>query len=272
LAYDENNLNGAQILIFRWNLMQPIVSVVTVCRNNAGVIADCLQSVAAQRYPDIEHIVVDGASTDGTQGIVEAQLGTRGRLISEPDHGIYDAMNKGWRLATGDYVAFLNADDRYATQDVVGRMMEVAAQTDVDVVFGDVRFFRPEQKTRYVRRYRSGLFRPALLRWGLMPAHPAMFVRRSLIEKLGGFRQDMKIAADFDLCVRAFHSEQCTWQHVPLVVVEMATGGASTRDVAAKLTINREAVRACRDNGVYSNRLMIMGKYPFKLLELVNVD
>lgn len=251
--------------------MQPTVSVVTVCRNSAGTIAACLRSVATQSYHAIEHVVIDGASADGTQALIEANLRDGGHYISEPDRGIYDAMNKGWQRATGDYVAFLNADDHYATDDVIAQMAAAVARDDVDVVLGDVRFFRPGQQGRYVRRYRSGFFRPALLRWGLMPAHPGMLMRRELIARLGGFRCDMKIAADFDLCVRVFHGARCSWRHLSLPVVDMATGGASTRDVSAKLTINREVVQACRDNGLYSNRLMVMGKYPFKLLELVNV-
>jgi glycosyltransferase involved in cell wall biosynthesis len=250
--------------------MQPTVSVVTVCRNDVGTIASCQRSIAIQSYPILEHLVIDGASTDGTQALVSANLRQGDRILSEPDSGIYNAMNKGWRQARGDYVAFLNADDRYAASDVVERMM-VAAGEDVDVVIGDVRFFRPGHEHRYVRHYRSGVFRPWLLRWGIMPAHPSMFMRRALLERLGGFREDYAIAADYELCVRAFQRMRCRYVHRPVMVVDMATGGASTRDLAAKLLINREVVRACRDNGVYSNHLMVMGKYPFKLLELVNV-
>lgn len=251
--------------------MSPTVSVVTVCRNSVRTIEHCVASVAAQHGVDIEHVVVDGASTDGTQEVAAAHLRAGGRIVSEPDKGIYDAMNKGWRLARGDYVAFLNADDHYSDPNVLARLAGTARTRDVDVVLGDVRLFDPARPHRFVRRYRSGLFRPFLLRFGLMPAHPGMLMRRSLLERLGGFRQDMAIAADYDLCVRAFWKARCSWAHVPIAAVDMATGGASTRDLRAKLLINTEVLHACLDNGLYTNRALIMMKYPLKALDLINV-
>lgn len=250
----------------------PTFSVITVCRNSAASIGDALASVRAQKWPGVQHVVIDGASTDGTQDIIRKGLRPEDIFISEPDTGIYNAMNKGISRVTGDFVSVLNADDRFSDSDVLTRAGEAIAAQDLDILLTDVRFHRPGQHGDWVRHYNSGLFKPSRLRWGIMPAHPGMFVRSALLKQIGGFREDYKIAADFELCVRLFAHQSVKWAHLPVSSVDMALGGASTRDLAARLTINRETVRACRSNGLFTNQAMILAKYPFKLLELLKID
>ncbi len=243
------------------------ISIITVCFNSARTIADTLASVAAQTHPDIEHIVVDGASADGTMEIIERYGKHVARLISEPDRGIYDAMNKGVRVATGDVIGFLNADDVYAHQNVLATVAEIMEREHLDALFGDVEFFRPENPARTFRRYSSARFRPERIAWGWMPAHPALFLRRSLYERFGTFRTDYRIAGDFELVARMFHGGTLTYRHLPEVLVRMRTGGVSTGGWRNTILLNREVLRACRENGIETSLPKILSKYPVKLLE-----
>lgn len=243
------------------------ISIITVAFNAAHTIVDTLESVAAQTHPEIEHIVVDGTSTDGTLEIIERYGKHVSRFISEPDQGIYDAMNKGVRVATGDVIGFLNADDVYAQENVLAMVAEVMNREHLDALFGDVEFFRPENPAGTLRRYSSARFRPARIAWGWMPAHPALFVRREVFQRVGAFRADYRIAGDFEFVARAFGKNTLRYRHLPEVLVRMRTGGISTGGWRNTLLLNREVLRACRENGIQTNLLKILSKYPAKLLE-----
>lgn len=243
------------------------ISIITVAFNAAHTIVDTLESVAAQTHPEIEHIVVDGTSTDGTLEIIERYEKDVSQLITEPDHGIYDAMNKGVRVATGDVIGFLNADDVYAHQNVLATVADIMKCEHLDGLFGDVEFFRPEKPARTFRRYSSARFRPERIAWGWMPAHPALFLRRSLYERFGTFRTDYRIAGDFELVARMFHGGTLTYRHLPEVLVRMRTGGVSTGGWRNTILLNREVLRACRENGIETSLPKILSKYPVKLLE-----
>jgi glycosyltransferase involved in cell wall biosynthesis len=245
------------------------ISIITVAFNVASTIADTLESVAFQTYPDVEHIVVDGASTDGTPELVR-KCGRRvARLISEPDHGIYDAMNKGLRLATGDIIGFLNADDVYADTGVLARVSTAMETGRLDALFGDAEFVSPDRPGHPLRRYRSGRFRPGRIAWGWMPAHPTLFLRRHVYDRFGLFRTDYRIAGDFELVARMFHGDTLKYRHVPEVLVRMRTGGVSTGGWRNTLLLNREVLRACRENGISTSLPKILSKYPAKLLEFI---
>ncbi|OGB04861.1 MAG: glycosyl transferase [Burkholderiales bacterium RIFCSPHIGHO2_12_FULL_61_11] len=243
------------------------ISVVTVCYNSALTIKDTLESVALQRYKDLEHLIVDGGSTDGTLEIIRAWREHPVRLISESDEGIYDAMNKGIRLATGDVVAFLNADDYYKDADVLARVAKVMQAEQLDALYGDVEFFRPGQQDTVARRYNSGRFTADRLGWGWMPAHPALFVRRALFERFGAFRTDYRIAGDFEFVARVFQHADLRHRHLPEVLVRMQMGGISTSGWRATLQLNREMMRACRANAIPTNWLKMLLRYPFKAWE-----
>ena len=245
------------------------ISVVTVAYNAAKTISDTLNSVAAQSHPDVEHIVIDGASGDDTVSIVNSLQRKGGKLRSERDKGLYDAMNKGIALATGDIIGLLNADDFYADSGVLSRVADTFSKHCVNAVLGDVGFFHDGSPDRVVRRYDSGRFRPSRVAWGWMPAHPAMFLTRKAYDHVGRYRTDFKIAADFEFVVRAFAKEKLTFVHMAEPLVKMRLGGISTSGLRATLTMNAECVRACKDNGIYTNLAMIMSKYPLKLTEFV---
>lgn len=243
------------------------ISVITVCYNSAETIAYTLQSVRGQTYGNVEHIVVDGRSTDKTLEIVAAEGSHVVKLISEKDNGIYDAMNKGIQLATGDVVAFLNADDLYKDADVLAQVAQVMQTEQLDALYGDVEFFRAGQQDVVVRRYNSGRFTAGRLGWGWMPAHPALFVRRALFERYGMFRTDYRIAGDFEFIARVFKHPELRHWHLPKSLVCMQMGGVSTSGWRATLQLNREMMRACRANAIQTNWLKMLVRYPLKALE-----
>lgn len=243
------------------------ISVVTVCYNSVATIGDALHSVAAQTHPDVEHIVIDGGSRDGTQDVVRQNGGRIAQFVSEKDKGIYDAMNKGLALATGEVVCFLNSDDFYASPDALAIVAREMADDGIDALFGDVVFVDPAEPERVVRRYRSDRFSPQSIARGWMPAHPASFIRRAVFEKEGGFKTDYRIAADFEFFARAFAHKRYRFRHSPEVFVKMRMGGVSTGGLKSKLVLNREVLRACRENGIHTNMIRILMKYPLKVLE-----
>lgn len=247
----------------------PLVSVVTVTHNAAATIEQTMRSVGEQDYRSIEHIVIDGASTDETLEIVARHAGPSVRIISEPDHGIYDAMNKGIRLSTGQVIGFLNADDVYAYPHVVADVVAAMQRDRVDAVFGDAEFFRADRPAQPVRRYNSARFSPKRIAWGWMPAHPAMFLRREVFERYGPFRTDYRIAGDFEFIARAFWPGKLRYRHLPEVLVRMRTGGVSTGGWRNTILLNREVLRACRENGIPTNLFKILSKYPAKFAEFL---
>lgn len=245
-----------------------LVTVITVCYNSANSLERALMSVAIQDWPNVEHIVIDGGSTDDTLSILKRYQNHLAHVVSEPDKGIYDAMNKGLDRATGDIVCFLNADDQYASSHVLSLVAKQMQAHELDALLGDVAFFHFAKPTRLVRRYRSDRFRPERLAWGWMPAHPALFLNKSVVQRVGRFKSDYRIAGDFDYIARAFYGHDLRYQHLPEVLVHMQTGGASTAGWRSKVLLNQEVLRSCRENGISTNLFKILSKYPMKLLEL----
>lgn len=245
------------------------ISVVTVARNVAATIADTLASVRAQDWPDYEHIVVDGASTDDTIGVVAAAAHPKLRWISEPDRGLYDAMNKGLRMATGEIVGFLNANDFFVRPDALRIVAEAFARSDADCVAGQTVIVDHKDITRVRRLYRSEGFRPWMLRFGHMPPHPSFYARKSALDRVGGFDPDYMVSGDFDLMVKLLLLSKATFVGLPETLTAFRVGGVSTKDIPAKMTINREVTRSLANRGVGSNRLMLWARYPFKALQLV---
>ena len=243
------------------------ISVITVCYDSAKTIGHTLRSVREQKHGDIEHIIVDGGSKDNTLEVVAAEGPHVAKLVSERDNGIYDAMNKGIRLATGEVVVFLNADDFYKDVNVLARVVAVMQAEQLDAVYGDVEFFRSGQQDSVARRYNSGRFTANRLGWGWMPAHPALFVRRALFERYGAFRTDYRIAGDFEFVARVFQHADLRHRHLPEVLVRMQMGGVSTSGWRATLQVNREMMRACRANAIQTNWLKMLVRYPLKALE-----
>ncbi len=244
------------------------ISVITVSLNSANTIRDTIDSVIRQDHKNIEYIIIDGGSTDGTFDIITSYSEHVHRMVSEPDQGIYHAMNKGIRLATGDVVGVLNSDDFYAHDAVLSLVNEAFVSSGADIVFGDLVFVDKDDVTRVKRYYSSKKFRPWKLRFGWMPPHPATFIRREAFARAGLYSLDYKIAADYEMLVRLLLGHRCSFFRIPDVLVRMRFGGVSTRGVRSSWLLNREIVKACRQNNIYTNMLFLAPKMPFKLFEL----
>ena len=247
------------------------ISIITPVYNRVDTIERAILSVQNQSHLDIEHIVVDGGSTDGTLELIKEFLSSYSVLISEPDLGIYDAINKGIGLSTGDVIGVMHSDDYYSTVDIISRVEKLFAEISIDAVFGDVAYFNARNPGVHLRRYSSAKFDPSKLRWGWMPAHTSLFLRRSVYNEYGIYNIKYKIAADFELVCRIFRGNKVNYIYIPEVLVNMQTGGASTNGIQSTFTLNWEVLRACRENGLKSNIFMILSKYPAKLLELTRL-
>lgn len=247
------------------------VSIITVTYNNAATLADTIESVYQQTYQDIEYWIIDGASNDSTLDIIHENVERfQGRLhyISEPDKGIFDAMNKGIERCHGDIIGTLNADDYFTSDNIIEEVVKTFSKKDVDVVYGDIHFIHADSPDKTVRYYSSALFRPFWLRFGFMPAHPSLYVRREVYQEVGPYSLDFTIASDFDMMIRIFRLRKSRYAYLRKDFVTMRTGGISTRDFHSRLVIAKEQAAACRKNGIYTNRLLISLKYLRKLLEL----
>lgn len=236
------------------------ITVITVAYNAAATIAETIRSVAAQDYPKVEHIVIDGASLDGTAEIARRTPGRVSRLVSEPDDGLYDAMNKGLALATGDVVGFLNADDVYAHSGVLNRVAESLSNANVDACYADLVYVAPSDPHRIVRYWRSRPYEDGLFEKGWMPAHPTFYVHRSVYERLGGFDLAYKRQADFELTMRLMRVHKIRTVYVPEVWVRMRSGGLSNSSIIGVLKGNWEAYRACRAHGLRVTPFFIFRK------------
>lgn len=211
---------------------------------------DCLASVAGQTWPHRQHVVVDGASTDGTLEVLQAHRQQLAVLQSEPDRGIYDALNKGLALATGDVVGFLHADDLYAHPQVLQRVAQAFADPAVCAVYGDLQYVRQHDTTQVVRDWQSSPATPTRLAWGWMPPHPTLYVRRSWYQRIGGFNTQYRIAADYLSILQLFSQPGFKATYLPEVLVTMRLGGASNRSLKAVLRKTAEDWRALRETRV----------------------
>lgn len=234
------------------------ISVITAVFNRADTLGDALASLRAQTWPHVEHIVVDAASTDGSQHILARHRNSMAKLVSEPDDGLYDGLNKGIGLATGDVVGFLHADDMYASPDTLQSVARAFQDPKVDAVYGDVVYVDKRDPSRVVRYWRAGEFRPELLRSGWMPPHTTLYLRRSVYERFGGFDTRYCIAADYDHVLRVLGSGRVNVAYVPDVLMRMRLGGASNSSVAGLVRKAVEDYNAMRQNHVGGVQALIM--------------
>jgi glycosyltransferase len=222
------------------------ISVITAVFNRRDTIAQALDSVLAQTHPSVETIVIDGASTDGTLDVL-ARFRTRvSVLMSEPDEGIYYALNKGLKLASGDVVGFLHADDVLASTDSLARIAAAFSDPTVDAVYGDLVYVRQADVSRVVRLWTAGPYERNAMRRGWMPPHPTFYVRRSVYERLGSFDTQFRIAADYDLMMRFLFTDGIRAAYVPQILVRMRLGGASNRSLQSLLRKSSEDYRIAR--------------------------
>lgn len=226
------------------------ISIITATYNSAKTLRDTIESIQQQSYPHIEYLIIDGRSKDNTIAIAKEYNGLVSNIISEPDQGIYDAMNKGISLATGDVVGILNSDDFYAHKEVLARVMSAFQEKKVDTVYGDLQYVEAEKPSQVVRHWRAGDFHYKQFRLGWMPPHPAFFVRRKLYEQYGKFDTSFRSAADYELMLRFLYKHRATAYYIPEIFVKMRTGGMSNANFRHRIRANREDLRAWRVNGL----------------------
>jgi len=245
------------------------VSVITATYNRDATVVRAISSIKSQTYTDIQVVVIDGASQDDTISLVSPMLDDKDILQSEPDQGIYDALNKGLALAEGEIVAFLHSDDLYFDNNVISKVVGTFSDDSVDVVYGDVCFFSRSSVTKTKRRYRSDKLSKRNLAWRKMPAHPAMFIRRRVYENIGCFETDFNIAADYEFMCRVVQYANLKSVYLSSVLVRMQLGGVSTAGFRSAILLNKEVFRAIRKNGIYTNIFMLLSKYPSKILQFL---
>lgn len=248
-----------------------MISLITVTYNSERTLRDTIQSVLNQTYSDIEYIVIDGLSKDCTVDIIrEYEPLFQGRLKwkSEKDNGLYDAMNKGISMSTGDIVGIINSDDFYHRRDIISKIVETFQNKKIQAAYGDVRFVNPDNLGKTVRYYSSGSFSLRRFRYGFMPAHPTFFTYRKYFEEFGYYKTDYRIAADYELLVRFLHTHQLKTAYIPLDFMKMRTGGISTASIKSNIILNKEIVRACSENGIWTCMPLLFLKYFIKIFEL----
>lgn len=226
------------------------ITVITATLNNRDTVDECLESVCMQKEVTLEHIVVDGASVDGTYELLKKRKQQITKFVSEPDQGIYDALNKGIKLATGDVIGFLHGDDFYPQEDVLKNVAACFSTPTVDAVYGDLDYVSRTNSSRILRRWQPGNFKEKKLRKGWMVPHPTLFVRRKWYEKLKGYDTRYKIAADYHFILRLFSQERFNPHYLPQVLVKMRHGGMSNRNLLSMARKSREDLLILRRTGV----------------------
>lgn len=247
------------------------VSIITVVRNNQATIAHAIDSVLNQDYPDIEYIVIDGGSGDATVDIIKSYGEKINRFISESDKGMYDGMNKGLKLATGNIVGLLNSDDFYEHNRVISEVVEEFIRKKIDLVFGDIVFVHPGNLNQVIRYYSSAKFHPELLSWGWIPAHTSCFLKRKVYEKYGYFKTHYQFAADYELLLRFIKIHRISYSYLPKILVRMRPGGASNKNLRCRWIANQEILKACVEHGIQTNFFKLLVRYPAKIWEKISI-
>ncbi len=245
------------------------VSIITVVYNRADVIRDTIESVLGQTYKNIEYIIIDGASTDGTMDVVNEYKNRISKIISEPDSGLYDAINKGIALATGDIIGLIHSDDYYLDNLVIQRVVDTFNKENKDMLFADLLYIKGNNKDKVLRYYSAKNFTVDKLNYGFMPPHPTLFVKKEVYEKYGLYKTDYKIAADYEMFVRLLLVNKLSFSYINLPIVKMRVGGVSSGGIRRKIECNIEVLRAIRNNGIKANHLVLLKKYPIKVLEII---
>jgi glycosyltransferase len=226
------------------------ISLITAVLNNKDTIIDAIESVSRQTYKGIEHIIVDGGSTDGTLDTIKRYNGSIARIISEPDGGIYDALNKGIGFASGDVVGALHADDFYSNDNVIKMIAEVFEKKNVDSCYGDLEYVNKRNTDRVLRHWKSSEYVPGKFRFGWMPPHPTFFVRKGIYEKYGYFNTKFQVAADYELMLRLFEKHKISTHYIPEVLVKMRFGGMSNNSLRNILIKSSEDYKAWKVNNL----------------------
>ena len=244
------------------------LSIITPTYNSATTLIDTLQSVASQDYSNIEHIIVDGASQDDTLKIV-ADFPHVSKVISEPDGGLYDAINKGIKLASGDVIGILNSDDFFAHPNVLSTIAKAFDDQHTDCLYGDVVYVQADDTSKIIRYYSSRHFHPQKFAKGFMPAHPTFYLKKKYYEQYGLHNTQYKIAADFELLLRMLYIHKLKYTYINQPLVHMRAGGISNASLQNRMLINKEILQACQEHHVHTNKAKLYLRYFRKAMEFV---
>lgn len=246
------------------------VSIITVVYNREATIERAIRSVLNQSYQQIEYIVIDGASTDATMEVVKQYSDRIATIVSEKDKGMYDALNKGIQLATGDIVGILHADDEFTNEQVIQTIVEKFLENPVvDAVYADVGFVHADQSHKIIRYYSSAIFKTNLFKFGFMPAHPTFFCYRRFFTQFGTYRTDLEIAADFDLLLRFLRKHKLFTVYIPEMLVKMNMGGKSTNGISSTIKINKELKQILKEHQLPSSYIRLYSRYFVKVSEFL---
>jgi glycosyltransferase involved in cell wall biosynthesis len=247
-------------------------TIITVCFNSEKTIGHTIKSVLSQSHKNIEYIVVDGGSKDKTISIVKGYGNKISKFISEPDNGIYDAINKGIKKSSGDFIGILNSDDFFASNTVLEVIAQILKKNHaLDLVFSYLDIVQKDDDSKIIRKYRVNKYNKFMMRIGIMPPHPTFFIKRSIYNSLGEnlYRTDMKISADFELILRLLLNVNPNYECIPFVSVIMRSGGISNKSFFSKIKLNKEILNACKINNFYSNFFFLIIKFFPRVLELI---
>lgn len=258
-----------QLQLKKESLNNPKVSIITICFNSGKTIEDTLVSVRNQDYPNIEHVIIDGLSKDNTLEVIAKNQHAGIVLLSEKDHGLYDALNKGFQLCTGDIIGVLHSDDYLAGNSVISNLVNLFQQhPDAGAVASSVNIYKPERPGKPYRVYNASHFKTWQFRIGIQPPHPGFYVTRSVFNQVGYFNSSYKISGDFDWLYRVIVEEKTNVFYTDFVTVSMRDGGVSSSGIESKKLMNRENLRVLKSHGVYSNKFLIYMKYFWKVFQL----
>lgn len=242
------------------------VSVITAVFNGAKTIQDCIKSVSGQIYPNIEHIIIDGGSTDGTLEVIKRYTEKRVNIVSEPDNGIYDALNKGIRQASGEVIGLLHSDDFYAHDRVIEKVADIFMKYNIDSCYGDLQYVDKNNPDKVIRYWKSSQYRHGKFKYGWMPPHSTFFVKKEIYNKYGYFNTNFKIAADYELMLRFLEKHKISTYYTPEVFIKMRIGGTSNRNIKNLIIKSNEDYRAWKVNnlngGFYTILLKNLCKIP----------
>ena len=242
-----------------------MITIITATYNSGLTIKDTIESVLNQDYKDIEYIIIDGDSKDKTIDIIKEFE----PKFQERDKGIYDAMNKGIRMATGDIIGILNSDDFFTSDDVISTVNETFEKYNPDAIYGDIHFVNDDNLNKIVRYYSSKIFKRGLMRFGFMPAHPSFYIKKECFDKFGLYNTTYKIAADFEFLLRTIYIGRIKTQYIAKDFVTMRTGGISTSGINSHKQIMKEHIRAFKENNVFTNRVLLSMRYVHKIFEII---
>jgi len=226
------------------------ISIITVVYNGEAYLRDCIESIINQSYPNVEYIIVDGGSTDGTLSIIEEYKTHVHQLISEPDQGLYDAINKGIAMASGEIVGILNADDMLADRNVIEQIAKsFILDSSIDAVYGDLNYVHPIDN-KIIRTWKSKQAGEKDIARGWMPAHPTLYIRKALFEKYGNYALNLGTAADYDLILRYFYQHQLKVYYLPFLMVNMRMGGVSNKNFLSLIRAFQNDYKALKMNNM----------------------